>query len=118
MVLAFVAAEGDDLFEQPGIDIRGIIRAFVHNIQAGRVVEGGSTITQQLIKTLLLTGFITNVCVETCARHAYIKGYYVVVVSDCTDAATEREYESTLFNIKTYFGKVVSSEEIKRTLEG
>lgn len=55
MVLAFVAAEDDDFFEHPGIDIRGIIRAFVHNIQAGRVVEGGSTITQQLIKTLLLT---------------------------------------------------------------
>jgi penicillin-binding protein 1A len=55
LVLAFVAAEDDDFFEHPGIDIRGIIRAFIHNIQAGRVVEGGSTITQQLIKTLLLT---------------------------------------------------------------
>lgn len=55
LVLAFVAAEDDDFFEHPGIDIRGIIRAFIHNIQAGKVVEGGSTITQQLIKTLLLT---------------------------------------------------------------
>ena len=53
--LAFVAAEDGDFFEHPGIDIRGIIRAFIHNIQAGWVVEGGSTITQQLIKTLLLT---------------------------------------------------------------
>jgi len=70
------------------------------------------------IKTLLLTGFITNVCVETCARHAYIKGYYVVVVSDCTDAATEQEYKSTLFNIKTYFGKVATSEEIERIRTG
>ncbi|MBN1572623.1 MAG: PBP1A family penicillin-binding protein [Deltaproteobacteria bacterium] len=55
LVLAFVAAEDDDFFEHPGIDISGIIRAFIHNIQAGKVVEGGSTITQQLIKTLLLT---------------------------------------------------------------
>jgi ureidoacrylate peracid hydrolase len=66
------------------------------------------------IKTLLMTGFIANVCVETAARHAYIKGYYVVVVSDCTDAATEQEQEATLFNIKNYFGKVATSEEISK----
>ena len=64
------------------------------------------------IKTLLFTGFITNVCVETSARHAYIKGYYPVVISDCTDAATEQEHEATLFNLKTYFGKVASSSDI------
>jgi len=69
------------------------------------------------IKTLLITGFNTNVCVETTARHGYIKGYYVVVVSDCTDAATEQEYESTLFNIKTYFGKVAGSDEIIKIWE-
>ncbi len=55
LVLAFVAAEDGGFFRHPGIDIRGIIRAFVHNLEAGRIVEGGSTITQQLIKTLLLT---------------------------------------------------------------
>jgi len=66
------------------------------------------------IKTLLLTGFTTNVCVETSARHAYIKGYYVVVISDCTDAPTREEYDATLFNIKSYFGRVATSEEIER----
>jgi penicillin-binding protein 1A len=55
LVLAFVAAEDGGFFRHPGIDIRGIIRAFIHNLEAGRIVEGGSTITQQLIKTLLLT---------------------------------------------------------------
>jgi len=64
------------------------------------------------IKTLLLTGFMANVCVETAARHAYILGYYVVVVGDCTEAATRAEYESTLYNIGTYFGKTATSEEI------
>jgi penicillin-binding protein 1A len=55
LVLAFVAAEDGGFFRHPGIDIRGIIRAFIHNLEAGHIVEGGSTITQQLIKTLLLT---------------------------------------------------------------
>ena len=66
------------------------------------------------VKTLLMTGFLTNVCVETTARHGYIKGYYIVVVSDCTDAATEQEYEATLYNIKKFFGKVATSGEIKK----
>lgn len=64
------------------------------------------------IRTLLLTGFVANVCVETAARHGYIKGYYIVLVSDCTDAPTQHEYESTVFNIKNYFGKVATSTEI------
>jgi ureidoacrylate peracid hydrolase len=66
------------------------------------------------IKTLLMTGFLTNVCVETTARHGYIKGYYIVVISDCTDTATEQEYDATLYNIKKFFGKVATSEEIKK----
>ena len=64
------------------------------------------------IKTLLMTGFTTNVCVETTARHGYIKGYYVVLVSDCTGAPTQAEYESGVFNIKTYFGHAATSAEL------
>jgi len=64
------------------------------------------------IKTLLMTGFISNVCVETTARHGFIKGYYIVAVSDCTDAPTKQEYESAMYNIRIYFGKVATSDEI------
>ena len=64
------------------------------------------------IKTLLMTGFGSNVCVECTARHGYHKGYYIVAVSDCTDQATKEEYESAMFNIRNYFGKVAASEEI------
>ncbi len=67
------------------------------------------------IKTLLMTGFTTNVCVETTARHGYIKGYHIVLVSDCTGAPTRAEFESGVFNIQTYFGKVATSEELART---
>lgn len=64
------------------------------------------------IKTLLMTGFISNVCVETTARHGFIKGYYIVTVSDCTDAPTKQEYDSAMHNLGVYFGKVASSEEV------
>lgn len=64
------------------------------------------------IRTLIFTGFTTNVCVETTARHGYVKGYYIVLASDCTGAPTVEEHESTLHNIDKYFGKVVLSSDI------
>ncbi|MGQ9688977.1 MAG: penicillin-binding protein 1A [Desulfobaccales bacterium] len=55
LVLAFVAAEDARFFEHPGVDILGIIRAFLRNVEAGEIVQGGSTITQQVVKRILLT---------------------------------------------------------------
>ncbi len=54
LILAFVAAEDARFFEHPGVDITGIIRAFFRNLEAGEVVQGGSTITQQVVKRILL----------------------------------------------------------------
>ncbi|MEW6058335.1 MAG: PBP1A family penicillin-binding protein [Bdellovibrionota bacterium] len=52
---AFIAAEDDRFFDHQGIDLQGIMRAAIANFRAGRVVQGGSTITQQVAKSLLLT---------------------------------------------------------------
>lgn len=55
VVGAFIAAEDGGFFEHSGVDIGGILRAFLVNMRAGRVVQGGSTITQQVAKSMLLT---------------------------------------------------------------
>ncbi|MBF0411208.1 MAG: PBP1A family penicillin-binding protein [Desulfamplus sp.] len=55
LINAFVAAEDSRFREHVGIDIIGIFRAFVKNMQAGSIVQGGSTITQQVTKSFLLT---------------------------------------------------------------
>jgi penicillin-binding protein 1A len=52
---AVIAVEDRRFYQHPGIDPIGIGRAFVRNIQAGRVVQGGSTISQQLAKLAFLT---------------------------------------------------------------
>jgi len=51
---AVIASEDERFFSHHGIDFRGITRAFVTNILTGHISEGGSTITQQLARTLFL----------------------------------------------------------------
>jgi len=51
---AFLAAEDADFFKHGGVELQGIVRALWKNIFYGKVVQGGSTITQQVIKTLIL----------------------------------------------------------------
>jgi penicillin-binding protein 1A len=55
VILAFVAAEDDAFFEHTGIDYRSILRAAWVNLRAGGVEQGASTITQQMVKGLLLS---------------------------------------------------------------
>ncbi len=54
VVNAFLAAEDANFYEHRGIDLFGIFRALVADIKAGKIVQGGSTITQQVAKILLL----------------------------------------------------------------
>ncbi|MFH1243157.1 MAG: PBP1A family penicillin-binding protein [Pseudomonadota bacterium] len=54
LIQAFVAAEDSRFFKHEGLDILGIMRAFFKNLAAGKIEQGGSTITQQVTKSLLL----------------------------------------------------------------
>jgi penicillin-binding protein 1A len=51
---AVIAVEDQHFYDHAGIDWRGVLRASVRDLVAGRIVEGGSTITQQLAKLLFL----------------------------------------------------------------
>jgi penicillin-binding protein 1B len=55
LVDAIVAAEDQKFYDHQGISITGIARAFVVNLRGGQVQQGGSTLTQQLVKNLYLT---------------------------------------------------------------
>lgn len=52
---AFVAAEDGRFYEHPGLDFFSVLRALINNIRQGGKSQGGSTITQQVAKGLLLT---------------------------------------------------------------
>ena len=55
LIQAFIAAEDARFFQHKGFDMQSMSRAFFKNLEAGRIVQGGSTITQQVAKTLYLS---------------------------------------------------------------
>ncbi len=55
MIRAVLATEDNRFYEHNGIDLRGTARAFVTDVSAEGHVQGGSTVTQQLVKNLFLT---------------------------------------------------------------
>lgn len=55
LIQSFLAAEDDQFFQHKGVNWLAIARAFIANLRAGSNVQGASTITQQVAKTLLLT---------------------------------------------------------------
>jgi penicillin-binding protein 1A len=59
MRLATIAIEDRRFYEHSGIDLEGIARALAADVRAGRVVEGGSTITQQLVRNLYISREVT-----------------------------------------------------------
>jgi len=55
IINAFLAAEDSNFYQHQGVDLKGLVRAFLANLQAGQTVQGASTITQQMIRTFFLT---------------------------------------------------------------
>jgi penicillin-binding protein 1A len=55
VINAFLAAEDDQFYEHGGLNYQAILRSTLANLRAGHSVQGGSTITQQVAKTLMLS---------------------------------------------------------------
>lgn len=55
LIKALIAMEDHNFFNHYGISLRGMLRAFIANFKAGDWVQGGSTLTQQLVKNFYLT---------------------------------------------------------------
>ena len=66
---------------------------------------------------VILTGVVTNICVRSTAHDAFFRGYDVIVVEDCVAATSEREQESSLYDIDTHFGAVWGLEEVLTAFE-
>jgi ureidoacrylate peracid hydrolase len=64
------------------------------------------------IENLIMTGVSTNVCVESTARQGYMMDYNIVFLSDCTAAYSQAEHDISLYNMRTHFGVVATSNDV------
>jgi len=82
----------------------------------------GTALEQQLharrIRTLLVAGVATNVCVESTIRDAYHREFFPIMVSDATMAAGPGAQAATEFNVKAFFGWVTTAAELRAGLQG
>jgi ureidoacrylate peracid hydrolase len=68
------------------------------------------------VDTLIFCGVDTSICVETSLREAFNIGYDVILVSDATASSNRKHYESTLENVRDYYGMVMESRELREYL--
>ncbi len=61
LIKAFLATEDRRFYDHHGVDLKGVLRAFITNLREGGIAEGGSTITQQLAKNLFFSSEQTYV---------------------------------------------------------
>ena len=72
---------------------------------------------QRDIQTLIVTGVLTDACVESSARHAAERGFQVFVVDDACAAWEERFHAASLASLRRYFARVESTERVVRDLD-
>jgi ureidoacrylate peracid hydrolase len=68
------------------------------------------------IDTLIFSGIDTSICVEASLRDAFNLGYDVVLIADATISNNKKHYESTIDNIRDYYGLVMDLSEFSRYL--
>ena len=70
------------------------------------------------IRTLLMAGIASNVCVESTLRDAYFHEYWPVMIEDATMPAGSAEIQrATVYNVTTFFGWVSTAAEVARALD-
>ena len=90
---ATVAIEDQRFYEHGGIDDQSIVRAAIANLEAGEAVEGGSTITQQLVR---------NLCIENPERNLERKIVEAKLAQEYFQHHSRREILGDYLNIASY----------------
>lgn len=63
------------------------------------------------VDTLIITGIVTNICVQHTAADAFFRGYKIVIPSDCVEALTDAEQESALRYMEKIYGAEITTSQ-------
>jgi nicotinamidase-related amidase len=75
-----------------------------------------ATLERLGVAMLIVTGTLTNCCVESTAREANMAGYKVIVAADATSAVTDAEHNAALLNLRINFADVRRTAELLRMI--
>ncbi len=115
LIEAFISAEDKNFFEHPGVDVISIIRAAILNISNivhRRRVEGGSTITQQVVKNFLLS---SEVSIERKIKEAILS--YRVSKTFTKDQILELYLNQTFFGRGAYGVAMAAQNYFNKSIE-
>ena len=106
----FQGTWGAELYEvTPGA---GDLHIEKHRYSAFSGTSLDALLRHRAIRTTVITGVTTNICVESTLRDAFNLGYHVVVPEDCVAANDPELHAATLKNVATMLGDVTSAEKL------
>lgn len=70
------------------------------------------TLRERDIRTVIVTGVVTNICVRSTVHDAFFLGYHVIVPEDCVMATSPAAQEVTLYDIDTHYGDVTTLDAL------
>lgn len=94
MQQSVIASEDKDFYNHPGFSIRGIARSFVANLHQGELAQGGSTLTQQLVKNALLN-----------PQKNFLRKYQEVVLASEIERRYKKNEILEMYLNSVYFGE-------------
>jgi 1A family penicillin-binding protein len=94
---ATIAVEDAGFYENPGVDLRGIVRAALQNYQSGEIVSGASTITMQLVRAILLPP-------EEATERSYERKLREAILAYRVSQAYGKEQILNLYLNEVYYG--------------
>lgn len=102
---------GNDL--APGLEVRPEDTVVIkHRFNAFFNTDLELTLRSRGIRTLLITGVGTAVCVESTTRDAYFRDFYNVIVGDCCGAYSREVHEQALRRMDLQYGEVAQSDKV------
>jgi penicillin-binding protein 1C len=115
LIAATLAAEDQRFWRHPGVDVRAVARAVIHNLWRRRFSEGASTITQQVAKLLLARQHASH---GPGARGLTTKVYETVVALRLEHRLTKAEILALYLNLASYGNQLVGAERASREYFG
>jgi ureidoacrylate peracid hydrolase len=80
-----------------------------HSFNAFRNTKLDDYLRDNGIRTLVMTGVATNVCVDSTLREGFFRGYHIVVLEDCVGSNSQAGHEGTLATVRNNIGRVIPS---------